>query len=67
MFINLRHPAVIPDSTPGDGSDLEPPKQTVLVNAANWPAGNRVGRGSWLKGFGAYPFQPVIIDLLEEA
>lgn len=39
---------------------------TVFVNAANWPAGPRAEKDGKEVEFGEAPFQPVIIDLLDE-
>ncbi|KAH9833841.1 Metallo-dependent phosphatase-like protein [Rhodofomes roseus] len=43
-------------------------EQTVFVNAANWPMGPRACRpGGGRVQFGEAPFQPVIVDLLDDA
>lgn len=48
-----------------DASDAE---RTAFVNAANWPMGPRARRqGGGYVQFGEAPFQPVIVDLLDDA
>lgn len=41
-------------------------EQTVFVNAANWPAGPKVRPVGGRVMLGEPPFQPVIVDLLDE-
>jgi len=40
---------------------------TVFVNAANWPAGGRVRRDGKKVEFGGGEFQPVVVDLRNDA
>lgn len=41
---------------------------TVFVNAANWPMGPKAQKpGGGRVQFGEAPFQPVIVDLLDNA
>ncbi|PCH40732.1 Metallo-dependent phosphatase [Wolfiporia cocos MD-104 SS10] len=67
--IHEDHGAIIKQwSGPGDGSGGDTQAgQTVFVNAAQWPMGPR-SRGPEGKRvrFGEAPFQPVIVDLLDE-
>lgn len=41
-------------------------EHTLFVNAANWPAGHRVRRIGGKVQFASAPFQPVVVDLLDE-
>ncbi|KAH9947182.1 Metallo-dependent phosphatase-like protein [Amylocystis lapponica] len=63
--IHEDHGAVMREWTDVEGHEGE---QTVFVNAANWPMGPKVRRSSGGRIlFGEAPFQPVIVDLLDEA
>ncbi|KZT70277.1 Metallo-dependent phosphatase [Daedalea quercina L-15889] len=68
----LSEAATDPKSAAAEGAEgaEHSPKaeQTVFVNAANWPMGARaIRRGGLRVPFGEAPFQPVIVDLLDDA
>ncbi|KAJ7718681.1 Metallo-dependent phosphatase-like protein [Mycena maculata] len=54
----------ISTAVPGTVVD-EPFEQTVFVNGANWPAGQRAWNNGRRVKIGAVGFQPIVVDLME--